>query len=323
MKRNIKISTSKLTLVAAFNNFLALKKSEGRVNKTLTSYRSHVRPFLAYCDGQKLLYVEQITEAIINEYKCHLVGREDITQDTKASYLRDVKCFMSYLSSIHEMVPFSIKGFRTPSKEKVSTYSDEELKKLIKCPWARSQDFGQLRDYTMMLTLLLTGARRDTVRNMKVEDVDFDNDLVTLRHIKRDTTFQIRQLPLNPDLKVALIKYLRKTGLANQCKYLFPNVEGNPFHPDSINKRMEKLFAAAGVEFRGCHEFRRTFATKSYSVLKDAETTRKLMLISDPRILRRYINTDMDELQESAQKLTFCTQITSPRYLRGKIKKGA
>ena len=323
MRRNIKISTSKLTLVAAFNNFLALKKSEGRVNKTLTSYRSHVRPFLAYCSSQKVIYVEDITEAVINDYKSHLMGRMDISQDTRASYLRDVKCFMGYLISIQEVAPFGIKGFRTPSKENVSTYSDEELKKLINCPWAKSHDFGQLRDYTMMLTLLLTGARRDTIRNMKVKDIDFDNDLVTLRHIKRDTTFQIRQLPLNPDLKVALTKYLRKTGLATQCEYLFPNVEGKQFHPDSINKRMEKLFAAAGVEFRGCHEFRRTFATKSYSVLKDAETTRKLMLISDPRILRRYINTDMDELQESAQRLTFCTQIASPRYLQGKIKKGA
>ena len=86
---------------------------------------------------------------------------------------------------------------------------------------------------------------------------------------------------------------------------------------------MEKLFAAAGVEFRGCHEFRRTYATKTYAALGDIEQTRTLMMISDSRVLRRYVNTDMEQLKESVQKLNFATQIKAPRPLRGEMRKGA
>lgn len=199
---------------------------------------------------------------------------------------RGLKRFVSYLVSAEELDDFKIPNFPIASKTSVSTYSDEEIKQLLSCPWSKSKDFSEQRDYVMMLTLFLTGARRSTVRAMRIDDVNFEDELLTLRHIKRDTTFQIRQVPLNSDLKTAISKYLRKTGLCGQSEYLFPNVEGGLLHVDTINKRMEKLFTAAGVEFRGCHEFRRTYATKTYAALGDIEQTRKLMMISDPRPLR-------------------------------------
>ena len=57
--------------------------------------------------------------------------------------------------------------------------------------------------------------------------------------------------------------------------------------------------------------------------LQQTKQTRKLMMISDPRVLRRYVNTDMEQLKESVQKLNFATQIKAPRPLRGEMRKGA
>ena len=323
MKKSIKMTYKTLTIETAFENFLTLKKSEGRSTETLRAYRTQAKCFLNYCEAHKITKVEQINFTLINAYKSYLVDRKDLTPDTRASYLRVVKCFANYLMESEEIESFKIKSFSTPSKTHVSTYSDEEIKKLINCKWSKSKEFSEYRDYVLMVTLLLTGARRSTVLGMKISDVDFTNDLLTLGHIKRDNTFQIRQIPLNPDLRPVLEKYLRKTGIAKQCEYLFPNVSGDALHPDTVNKRMEKLFNAADVEFRGCHEFRRTFATKSYNALGDLNKTQKLMMISDPRILQRYVNTDMKVLQDSVQELTFITQIKAPRNLRGALKKGA
>ena len=44
------------------------------------------------------------------------------------------------------------------------------------------------------------------------------------------------------------------------------------------------------------------------------------MLISDPRVLKRYINEDMGMLKESAEKLNFVTQILAPRPLVSSMK---
>ena len=323
MKKLIKTKNDRLSLQQAFHNFLILKKSEGRTKSTLNSYSTQLSCFFSYCTDKKISFVDQITKNLVDEYRVHLLNRADITQDTRASYVRALKSFVSYLVSAEELDDFKIPNFPIASKTSVSTYSDEEIKQLLSCPWSKSKDFSEQRDYVMMLTLFLTGARRSTVRAMRIDDVNFEDELLTLRHIKRDMTFQIRQVPLNSDLKTAISKYLRKTGLCGQSEYLFPNVEGGLLHVDTINKRMEKLFAAAGVEFRGCHEFRRTYATKTYAALGDIEQTRKLMMISDPRVLRRYVNTDMEQLKESVQKLNFATQIKAPRPLRGEMRKGA
>ena len=45
-----------------------------------------------------------------------------------------------------------------------------------------------------------------------------------------------------------------------------------------------------------------------------------LMLVSDSRVLKHYINEDMESLQESVQQLNFVTQIQAPRILQGEIK---
>ncbi len=297
MKKLIKAKNDRLSLQQAFHNFLTLKKSEGRTQSTLNSYSTQLSCFFSCCTDKKISFVDQITKSLVDEYRVHLLNRADITQDTRASYVRALKSFVSYLVSAEELDDFKIPNFPIASKTSVSTYSDEEIKQLLSCPWSKSKDFSEQRDYVMMLTLFLTGARRSTVRAMRIDDVNFEDKLLTLRHIKRDTTFQIRQVPLNSDLKTAISKYLRKTGLWGQSEYLFPNVEGGLLHVDTINKRMEKLFTAAGVEFRGCHEFRRTYATKTYAALGDIEQTRKLMMISDPRVLRLYVNTDKDFLE--------------------------
>lgn len=323
MRSKFAIVDKELDISTAFDNFLKKKKSEGKSPDTIRAYRSQGKNFLNYCMEHKKIKVTEINPAFIDDYKTHLIDQADYTQDTRASYLRATKAFVSYLISENEIEPFAITMFRIPSKTSVSTYTDEEMKKLINCSWSKSKDFGERRDYAMMLTFLLTGARRSTIRNMRIEDIDFDNDLLTLRHIKRDNEFQIRQVPLNPDLREALMKYLKKSNLSEYSEYLFPNVEGKPQHPDTINKRLKLLFEAAGVENRGCHEFRRTYATKAYSELGDIEQTQKLMLISDPRVMSRYVNTDMKKLKESVQKLNFVTAIKSPRPLRGKMKQGA
>lgn len=246
MKKLIKTKNDRLSLQQAFHNFLTLKKSEGRTKSTLNSYSTQLSCFFSYCTDKKISFVDQITKNLVDEYRVHLLNRADITQDTRASYVRALKSFVSYLVSAEELDDFKIPNFPIASKTSVSTYSDEEIKQLLSCPWSKSKDFSEQRDYVMMLTLFLTGARRSTVRAMRIDDVNFEDELLTLRHIKRDMTFQIRQVPLNSDLKTAISKYLRKTGLCGQSEYLFPNVEGGLLH---VDEEIQELNGCESIKF--------------------------------------------------------------------------
>lgn len=309
-----------LAITQGFDNFITAKKSEGRRETTLRSYRTSIKDFLKYCDDNEIHRVSEIDKNLINRYKEHLLDM-DVSPETRNTYLRAVKAVTYYLMDTEDLTPFKIKLFPTPAKEKVSTFSDEELKLLVNCRYKNSKSFCDVRDYYMMLTLLLTGVRRSTLASMMIEDIDFENDLIYLRHIKRDNEFKMKQIPLNPDLKNLLHKYLKLTRLREQgIKYLFPNIEGNQLQPDSVSQCMYDICKVAGIAQKGSHEFRRTFATKCYDQLDDIEKTRKLMLVSDTRVLKHYINEDIESLQESAKQLNFVTQIQSPRILQGNVK---
>lgn len=319
-KRILDIDESVLTVEAAFNNFLTAKRSEGRRDTTLRSYKTSFKDFKKYCDDNQIRNISEINKNLIAQYKEHLLDME-ISAETRNTYLRAVKAVANYLMETEDLTMFKIKLFPSPAKEKVSTFSDEELKKLMNCRYKNSKSFSEVRDYYMMLTFLLTGVRRSTIANMMIDDIDFENDLIYLRHIKRDNEFKMKQIPLNPDLKNLLQKYLKITRLKEQkVEYLFPNVEGTQMYPDTITKCVYDICKVAGIPQRGCHEFRRTFATKCYDQLDDIEKTRKLMLVSDPRVLKHYINEDMESLQESAKQLNFVTQIQAPRILQGETK---
>ncbi len=324
MKRKIKnIDKSGVSITNAFDSFITSKIAEGRRDATIRSYKGSIKDFLKFCDDKAYTDISEIDKDLVEKYKLHLLDME-IAVETRNTYLRTLKAFTSYLFEEENLVPFKIKLFQAPAKDEVTVYSDEEIKQLLNCRYKTSKTFSEVRDYYMMITFLLTGIRRGTLVNMLIEDVRFEENILILRHIKRNNVFKIQQIPLNSDLKVALRRYLKMTRLKEEgYEYLFPNVEGNMLHPDTVSKNMYELCNVAGVKPRACHEFRRTFATKTYGTLEDTEKTRKLMLISDVRVLRRYINEDMGMLQESAEKLNFVTQIQTPRPLRGNIRKGA
>ena len=315
------IDDSCLSVNDAFERFITAKRSEGRRAATIRSYTVSFKDFKKFCFDNEITNIQSVNKDIVNLYKEHLLNL-NISDESKNTYLRAVKAVLYFLMDDEILPVFKIKLFPAPAKDRVSTFTDDELKLLINCDYKNSKSFSEVRDYYMMLTLLLTGIRRSTLVNIMINDIDFENDRIHLRHIKRENEFKIKEIPLGSDLKGLLQKYLKTTRLREQkVKYLFPNVEGNMLYPDSVSRHITDLCKAAGVEPRSCHEFRRTFATKCYDKLNSSEETRKLMLISDPRVLKHYINEDLGNLQEESQKLNFVSQIQSPRILQGKIDK--
>ena len=208
MKRKIRdIEECGVSINNAFDNFITSKKSEGRRDATIRSYKGSIKDFMKFCEDKGYTDVSEINKDLVEKYKLHLLDK-DISAETRNTYLRTLKAFTSYLFEEENLIPFKIKLFQAPVKEEVSVYSDEEIKKLLNCRYKTSKSFSEVRDYYLMLTFLLTGVRRGTLVNMLIEDVRFDEDVLILRHIKRNNVFKIQQIPLNPALKVALRKYL-------------------------------------------------------------------------------------------------------------------
>lgn len=90
-------------------------------------------------------------------------------QQTINSYLRGWRAFGNYCEEIG-----LLDGFRCPIKEVVppvkEVYTEKELKKLLVKPDIR--DFSEFRNYAVINLLLATGARTNTIVNLRIKDVE-------------------------------------------------------------------------------------------------------------------------------------------------------
>ena len=69
-------------------------------------------------------------------------------------------------------------------KAPIQTYTDEELKKLLKKPDVRKCIFSTYRSWVIVNFLLSTGVRQNSLVNIKIRGVDFDNSVVYVNTTK-------------------------------------------------------------------------------------------------------------------------------------------
>ena len=124
----------------------------------------------------------------------------------------------------------------------------------------RAFDDEQAR--TIFLTLVLTGIRRDELRNLRWRDVDLLEQVLRVQDSK--TEEGIRSIALSPALTAALEQHYRRTPFQGDGEYVF-------CHPQRGTRYSEKLFAeqfteariAAGITdyVRPFHDLRHTALT--------------------------------------------------------------
>lgn len=133
------------------------KKFVSFINKSLNDTPENCPIDIMTQDGFQLLFMKSLG---------------DVSQQTVNSYLRGYRAFGNFCEEIG-----LLDGFKCPIKEveppMKPVYTDKELKKLLIKPDIR--DFTDFRDFAIINLLLSTGARTNTLLNIRLKDVDLDN----------------------------------------------------------------------------------------------------------------------------------------------------
>ena len=103
------------------------------------------------------------------------------------------------------MEKFTITPLKAEKKIK-ETYTDNEINILLKKPDTKKCNFSEYRDWVFINYVLATGNRVSTIINIKIGDIDFDNDTIILKKTKNRSQ-QI--IPISNSLKIVLIEYLK------------------------------------------------------------------------------------------------------------------
>lgn len=267
--------------LSKYNKFV-LDKSVDVCKKTLDGYKCKILPFVNWLIDNKYM----LTQDTMNEYILYL--REKYPNATTVNTnLRAIKTFVRWLE-----LDITIK-VKKDKLEVKNLYTNEEIQILIARP-KKNCTWAEFRDWAIICTLIGTGMRLGSLINIKVEDVDFNNEFITLTHTKNRKG---QMMPISISLKRILLEYL-STWNNKPSDYFFPNQYGDQFvSVQSITKIVSRYNKRRGVNKTSSHLFRHTFAHNYIMQSGDIFRLSKLLGHSDIGITRIYSNIDNNDLK--------------------------
>lgn len=248
----IKMKNS-VTVAETFHDFLVGKKAAGVSEKTLLTYGQH------FSAVSKHLSPDTPMDALNKtELEAMIASMRDagLAANSIKSYTRTMKSFLSWCNEAG-ITRLNIQLYKAEETIK-ETYSDEELKKLLKKPNMKKCTFAEYRNWVIINLLLNNGCRAATIRNIQIKDVDIENKVIYLRHTKNK---RAQVIPLCEALCGILREYMRVRGGGGD-EYLFPNENGVQLTENGLRCTISKYNRRRGVEKTSIHLFRHTFAKK-------------------------------------------------------------
>lgn len=196
-ERNIEISLNQV-----FEKFMKIKECSNVAPDTISFYHRCFKSFQRFYDTETPCNL--ITLDTINDYIIFLKENTKDKDITINSHLRGLRALLYYAMELGYVKKFKIKLIKAvkPIKE---TYTTEELILLLKKPDLKKCSFSEYCSWVMINYFLGTGNRLETVVNLKIQDIDFQDSEIKLCKTKNKKQ-QI--IPLSPELSKVLKEYL-------------------------------------------------------------------------------------------------------------------
>jgi len=204
-----------------------------------------------------------------------------------------LRAILYYFMKLDYMKSFKVSLIKAEKKIK-ETYTEAELHLLLQKPNIKNCTFLEYRNWVCVNFFMATGCRAGTLCNLRIKDLDFDNELIRFSWTKNRRQ-QI--VPMSNSLKLILIEYLQyREGGAED--YVFVNSYRGYLKPDQLAHNIIKYNRRRGVLKTGVHRFRHTFAKNWILNGGDIFKLQKMLGHSSMDMVRNYVEMFTDDLQQ-------------------------
>ena len=142
--------------------------------------------------------------------------------------------------------------------------------------------------------ILATGARASTLTNIKMSDISFSNHEIIYRHLKNRHTAVI---PLSKSLEKVLREYLSVWQREKEDGWLFCDMNERQSTVSALYQSMENYCRRRGVESKGLHALRHSFAREYIINGGNAFKLQRILTHSDMSMTKRYVRLFDSDLQ--------------------------
>ena len=230
--------------------------------------------------------------------------------------MRIVTAPLKQASALHIIPADPCVGIRLPSR-----YNVAKPEKIVEAYTAEEQtallnviSSGRRKGYFAIMLMIETGLRVGEVLALRWHDVQLARKRIHVRNTvvrlanKKQSFVQDsvksessrRTIPLTPEaISILEQQYARRTG-----EWVFTNDDGERLSYEALRYQTRKACDEAGIEFRGEHVFRHTFATNCYHKGIDVKILSRLLGHADVNITYNlYIHLYGDGFDEMYEAL--------------------
>ena len=219
---------------------------------TLESYKNDVQGFLTFLKKNGTPINNDLNYSFIRQWIVELSENKisPITINRKTSSLKSYFNFLIRTGCINKSPLKGHRNLKTKGKI-VEPFTQKEIEKIFQ---NFTNDGINDRDMLIIEVLYSTGIRREELINIKVKDINFENQLIKVKG-KRNKE---RLVPILPTLKNSIQKYLTK----NSSKYLFSSKHGGRISKSTVYRIINRYFRKVSTKAKlSPHVLRHTFAT--------------------------------------------------------------
>lgn len=285
----------------AWLGFIVEQKAKGNSKATIDFYNRFYKKLKAFIETTG----ETVQECPIGYLESDVVRASfiaflgDVNQQTINSYLRGYRAFGNYSEE-----QGYIKYFRCPIKEIEppikQVYTDRELEKLLVKPDIRC--YSEYRNWVIINLLLGTGARANTIINIKIGDVDLEEGYVFFNTTKAHKVVRIQLTKKLKGVLSEFITYWRTGGDLDEDDYLFANEYDEQLTRGGLSNAIANYNKRRGVEKTSIHLFRHCFAKNWITSGGDIIRLAKILTHSELEMVKRYANLYDNDMENAVEE---------------------
>lgn len=258
---------------------------------TLRHYTDSSKQIMKYIGADTR--VADIDKETIEDFIIQLRENPLLNDMSLYTYARDFKTLMYFFMKKEYIPDFKIKIPKV-DKQPIETYTDRELRVLLKKPNLKHCGFTEYKVWVMTNFLLSTGIRQNSLVNLRIRDIDFDAEVV---HVNVTKSRKPLIIPLNADIKKILQEYLKyRKGGADD--FLFCNLYGNKLTRSTVYHSFYDYNKSRGIQKTGMHRYRHTFAKKWVTLGGNVVTLQKILGHSSLDITQNYLNMLVSDIKK-------------------------
>lgn len=283
-----------------FNTFLTYIEKIGLSRNIRIGIKRITNNFLLHLSDLKIEKIEEINFNTLLSF----IERFPENRKSKNLYLYYLRTFLDYLYNqnlINHNLSINIPNLKLVKNNKVPSIWNFNDVKLLLDSIDKITPKG-MRNYAIILLALTTSMRGCDIVNLKIQDIDFKNNVINF--IQEKTKKSI-ELPLLSSTKNAIANYLLnarpKSGYDNVFLTLNPipkPLENTSSLTCMIDSYIKNLNLNTNQK-RGIHSFRHTVLNCLYNDYETSLTTiTEISGHNNPESLHSYIKTDISRLRD-------------------------